>query len=303
LGNDEQREIIMHDQWTGPELDSLIGRTALTRREVIVTSLAAGFAAAVGPVSADTVITTGTEGLTAGEVKIPVAGGEIPAYRAMPAKGGRFPVVLVVQEIFGVHEHIKDVCRRFAREGYLAVAPELYARQGDPTKYTDWKQLYGEIVLKVPDAQVMSDLDAAVAWAGKSGSGDGSRVGVTGFCWGGRIVWLYAAHSATLKAGVAWYGRLVGEPTELQPKYPIDVVADLKAPVLGLYGGRDQGIPLADVDRMRAALAAAKKPSEIVLFPDADHGFNADYRPSYKADDAKEGWRRCLAWFRSHGVG
>jgi carboxymethylenebutenolidase len=293
----------MHDQWTGPELDSLIGRTAFTRREVIVTSLAVGFAAAVGPVSADTVITTGTEGLTAGEVKIPVAGGEMPAYRAMPAKGAHFPVVLVVQEIFGVHEHIKDVCRRFANEGYLAIAPELYARQGDPSKYTDWKQLYGEIVLKVPDAQVMSDLDAAVAWAGKSGSGDVSRVGVTGFCWGGRIVWLYSAHSTTLKAGVAWYGRLVGESTELQPKYPIDVVADLKAPVLGLYGGKDQGIPLTDVEKMRTALAAVKNPSEIVVFPDAEHGFNADYRPSYRAEDAKEGWRRCLAWFRKHGVG
>ena len=293
----------MHDQWTGSELDSLVGRTALTRREVIVTSLAAGFAAAVSPVRADTVITTGTEGLTAGEVKIPVAGGEIPAYRAMPAKGGRFPVVLVVQEIFGVHEHIRDVCRRFAKEGYLAVAPELYARQGDPSKYTDWKQLYSEIVLKVPDAQVMSDLDAAVAWAGKSGSGDVSRVGVTGFCWGGRVVWLYAAHSATLKAGVAWYGRLTGEMTPLQPKYPLDVAAELKAPVLGLYGGRDQGIPLADVEKMRAALAAAKSPSEIVVFPDAGHGFNADYRPSYRAEDAKEGWRRCLAWFRKHGAG
>jgi carboxymethylenebutenolidase len=293
----------MHDQWTGPDLDSLIGRTVRTRREVIVTSLAVGFAAAVSPVSADTVITTGTEGLTAGEVKIPVAGGEIPAYRAMPAKGGHFPVVLVVQEIFGVHEHIKDVCRRFAKEGYLAIAPELYARQGDPSKYTDWKQLYGEIVLKVPDAQVMSDLDAAVAWAGKSGSGDVSRVGVTGFCWGGRIVWLYAAHSATLKAGVAWYGRLVGASSELQPKYPIDVVTSLKAPVLGLYGGKDQGIPLADVEKMRTALAAEKNPSEIVVFPDAEHGFNADYRPSYRAEDAKEGWRRCLAWFRKYGVG
>jgi carboxymethylenebutenolidase len=293
----------MHDRWTGPELDSLIGRTVRTRREVIVTSLAVGFAAAVSPVSADSVITTGAEGLTAGEVKIPVAGGEMPAYRAMPSKGGHFPVVLVVQEIFGVHEHIKDVCRRFAKEGYLAIAPELYARQGDPSKYADWKQLYGEIVLKVPDAQVMSDLDAAVAWAGKSGSGDVSRVGVTGFCWGGRIVWLYAAHSAMLKAGVAWYGRLVGESTELQPKYPIDVVADLKAPVLGLYGGKDQGIPLADVEKMRAAIAAAKNPSEIVVFPDAEHGFNADYRPSYRAEDAKEGWRRCLAWFRKYGVG
>ena len=293
----------MHDKWTGPELDSLLGKSALTRRDVLMTSLAIGFAAAAGPVAADTVITTGSEGLTAGEVKIPTADVEIPAYRAMPAKGGPFPVVLVVQEIFGVHEHIKDVCRRFAKEGYLAVAPELYARQGDPTKFTDYKQLFAEIVGKVPDAQVMSDLDAAVAWAGKSGSGDVKRVGVTGFCWGGRITWLYCAHSPQVKAGVAWYGRLVGEISQLQPKYPIDVVADLKAPVLGLYGGQDQGIPLADVEKMRAALAAAKNPSEIVVFPDAPHGFNADYRPSYRAEDAREGWRQALAWFRRHGAG
>ena len=293
----------MHDKWTGPELDSLLGKSALTRRDVLMTSLAIGFAAAAGPVAADTVITTGSEGLTAGEVKIPAGDVEIPAYRAMPAKGGPFPVVLVVQEIFGVHEHIKDVCRRFAKEGYLAVAPELYARQGDPTKFTDYKQLFAEIVGKVPDAQVMSDLDAAVAWAGKSGSGDVKRVGVTGFCWGGRITWLYCAHSSQVKAGVAWYGRLVGETSPLQPKYPIDVVAELKAPVLGLYGGKDQGIPLADVEKMRAALAAAKNPSEIVVFPEAGHGFNADYRPSYRAEDAREGWRQALAWFRRHGAG
>jgi carboxymethylenebutenolidase len=293
----------MHDKWTGPELDSLLGKSALTRRDVLMTSLAIGFAAAAGPVAADTVITTVSEGLTAGEVKIPAADVEIPAYRAMPAKGGPFPVVLVVQEIFGVHEHIKDVCRRFAKEGYLAVAPELYARQGDPTKFTDYKQLFAEIVGKVPDAQVMSDLDAAVAWAGKSGSGDVKRVGVTGFCWGGRITWLYCAHSPQVKAGVAWYGRLVGETTPLQPKYPIDVVADLKAPVLGLYGGQDQGIPLTDVEKMRAALAAAKNPSEIVVFPEAGHGFNADYRPSYRAEDAREGWRQALAGFRRHGAG
>ena len=293
----------MHDKWTGPELDSLLGKSALTRRDVLMTSLAIGFAAAAGPVAAETVITTGSEGLTAGEVKIPTADVEIPAYRAMPAKGGPFPVVLVVQEIFGVHEHIKDMCRRFAKEGYLAVAPELYARQGDPTKFTDYKQLFAEIVGKVPDAQVMSDLDAAVAWAGKSGSGDVKRVGVTGFCWGGRITWLYCAHSPQVKAGVAWYGRLVGETSQLQPKYPIDVVANLKAPVLGLYGGKDQGIPLADVEKMRAALAAAKNPSEIVVFPEAGHGFNADYRPSYRAEDAREGWRQALAWFRKHGAG
>jgi carboxymethylenebutenolidase len=293
----------MHDRWTGPELDSLIGRAALTRREMLVTSLAVGFAAAALPVRADTVITTSSEGLTAGEVKMPVPDGEIPAYRAVPATGGPFPVVLVVQEIFGVHEHIKDVCRRFAREGYCAVAPELYARHGDVSKLTDYREIFAQVVSKVPDAQVMSDLDAAVAWAAKSSKGDDARVGVTGFCWGGRITWLYAAHNPKLKAGVAWYGRLVGEATELQPQYPIDVAAKLHAPVLGLYGEKDQGIPLEDVEKMRAALAAAKQPSEIVVFDGAPHGFHADYRPSFRAQDAKEAWGQCLAWFRKHGVG
>jgi carboxymethylenebutenolidase len=293
----------MHDRWSGPELDSLLGKQSLTRREVMMTTLAAGFAAAVLPVSADTLVTTSAEGLVAGEVKIPVADGEIPAYRAMPATGGPFPIVLVVQEIFGVHEHIKDVCRRFAKEGFCAVAPELYARQGDVSKYTDYKQIFAEVVSKVPDAQVMADLDAAAAWAAKSSGGDAARVGVTGFCWGGRITWLYAAHSPSLKAGVAWYGRLVGEPTPLQPKYPIDVAAQIRAPVLGLYGGQDQGIPLADVEKMRAALAAAKSPSEIFVYPEAPHGFHADYRPSFREADAKDAWRRCLEWFRKNGVG
>jgi carboxymethylenebutenolidase len=293
----------MHDQWTSADLASLLGSTpTLTRREILVTSLAAGFALAVQPVSADT-ITTGTDGLTAGEVRIPVKGGEIPGYRAMPATGENFPVVLVVQEIFGVHEHIRDVCRRFAKQGYLAVAPELYARQGDVSKISDWKQIMSEVVAKVPDEQVMADLDAAVAWAGKSSKGDARRVAVTGFCWGGRIVWLYAAHSADLKAGVAWYGRLAGERTPLQPKYPIDLADQLKAPVLGLYGGQDQGIPLADVEQMRAALVKSKKPSKMVVFPDAPHGFLADYRPSYKPKEAADAWAQCLAWFRQHGVG
>jgi carboxymethylenebutenolidase len=292
----------MHDRWSGPELDSLIGRTALSRREMMVTTLAVGFAAATRPVRADTVITTDAEGLTAGEVRIAVADGEIPAYRAMPATGGPHPVVLVVQEIFGVHEHIKDVCRRFAKTGYCAVAPELYARQGDVSGMTDYREIFTQVVNKVPDAQVMSDLDAAVAWAAKSGAGDADRLAVTGFCWGGRVTWLYAAHNPRLKAGVAWYGRLAGQGTELQPKYPIDLAADLKAPVLGLYGGQDQGIPLEDVERMRAALAAARQPSEIVVYPEAPHGFHADYRPSYRPSDARDAWDRCLAWFRRHGV-
>jgi carboxymethylenebutenolidase len=276
----------------------------LSRREFVVTSLAAGFAMAVRPVSADT-ITTDDKGLEAGEVKIPVKyedkEGEMHAYRAMPAKGGPFPVVLVVEEIFGVHEHIKDLCRRFAKAGYLAIAPELFARQGDVSKLKEIKDII-PIVMMAPDEQVMSDLDATVAWAKKSGKGDTSKLGITGFCWGGRIVWLYSAHSKDLKAGVAWYGRLVGDTDKLHPKHPIDVVDSLKAPVLGLYGGKDQGIPVASVDKMREALKAAKKPSEIVVYPQANHGFNADYRPSYDKEAAEDGWKRLLEWFKKYGA-
>jgi len=279
---------------------SLLPKTEFTRREFVMTTLAAGFALAVQPVSAQT-ITTDTAGLVAGEIKIPVAGGELPGYRAMPDKGGPFPVVLVVQEIFGVHEHIRDICRRFAKLGYLAVAPELYARQGDVSKLAEIKDII-PIVSKVPDAQVMSDLDAATAWAQKSGKGNTAKLGITGFCWGGRIVWLYAAHNPKLKAGVAWYGRLVGQPNELQPKNPIDLVAELKAPVLGLYGGDDQGIPLDTVERMRQALKAANNPSEIVVYPNTPHGFHADYRPSYRPEQAKDGWKRLQDWFKKYGA-
>jgi carboxymethylenebutenolidase len=282
------------------DIDNVLSRVELTRREMVVTSLAAGFALAVEPVSAGA-ITTSTEGLTAGEVKVPVSEGTIPAYRTMPASGGPFPVVLVVQEIFGVHEYIKDVCRRFAKLGYFAIAPELYARQGDVSKLSSIDEIRA-IVAKVPDAQVMSDLDAAVEFAKESGKGDVTRLGITGFCWGGRIVWLYAAYSRQVKAGVAWYGRLVGEPSELLPKHPVNVAADLKAPVLGLYAGKDQGIPLATVEQMREALKAAKVDSEIVVYPEAQHGFHADYRPMYKEDDAKDGWRRLQEWFKKYKV-
>jgi carboxymethylenebutenolidase len=280
--------------------DDPIGPT-LTRR-AFVASLAAGFAAAALPVSAQTVITTDSEGLVAGEVKIPVANGTIPAYRAMPASGQSFPVVLVVQEIFGVHEHIKDVCRRLAKLGHLAVAPELFARQGDVSTMTDVQDIVAKVVSQVPDAQVMADLDAALAWAAKVARSDPKRLGITGFCWGGRIVWLYAAHNPKLKAGVAWYGRLEGQTTPLQPKNPIDVVRQLRAPVLGLYGGADQGIPVESVERMRSALAAAGSRSEIVVYPDAPHGFNADYRPSYRAEAAKDGWKRLQEWVRKFGA-
>lgn len=286
----------MHD-----ELKSLIRKPDFSRREFVMTTLAGGFALAVQPVSAET-ITTDTNGLEAGEIKIETSDGTIPAYRAMPSKGGPFAVVLVVQEIFGVHEHIKDICRRLAKQGYLAVAPELYARQGDVSKITDFGEIFSKVVSKVPDKQVMSDLDATVAWAEKSKKGDIARLGITGFCWGGRIVWLYAAHSAKLKAGVAWYGRLTGDKDELHPKHPVDVAAELKCPVLGLYGGADNGIPQNTVEAMRSALKAANQPSEIVVFPDAPHAFYADYRPSYRKEPAEEGWKRLLKWFDENGV-
>jgi carboxymethylenebutenolidase len=280
---------------------SLLPSEELDRRRFVMTKLAAGFAAAVSPVSAQT-ITTDAAGLEAGEVKIPVKDGEIPAYRAAPARAGWYPVVLVVQEIFGVHEHIKDVCRRFAKLGHLAVAPEMYAREGDVSKMTNIGEIISKVVSRVPDAQVMSDLDAAVDWAGKSGKGDVAKLAVTGFCWGGRITWLYAAHNARVKAGGAWYGRLVGQATPNTPRHPVDVAGDLKAPVLGLYGGKDAGIPLDTVEKMRAALKAAGNNSEIIVYPDADHGFHADYRPSYDKAAATDAWQKLQAWFKKHGA-
>ncbi|MFN7947940.1 MAG: dienelactone hydrolase family protein [Blastocatellia bacterium] len=287
------------------EMLSLLGEKAeVDRRKFIVTSLTAGFALAVQPIQAQSVITTDTNGLIAGEVKIPVKDGEIPAYRAMPDKGKNFPTVLVVQEIFGVHEHIRDICRRFAKLGHLAIAPELYARQGDVSKLP-MNEILSKVVSKVPDEQVMSDLDAAVAWAAKN-KVNTSKLGITGFCWGGRIVWLYAAHNPKLKAGVAWYGRLTPPPPDranpLQPKAPLELVGQLKAPVLGLYGGKDTGIPVADVEKMRAALKAAGSKSEIILYPEAQHGFHADYRPSYNKEAAQDGWKRLQEWFKKYGA-
>ena len=276
-------------------------KTAWTRRDFVASSLATGFALAVQPICAQTVITTDTQGLTAGEVKIPAKDGAIPAYRAMPSTGKSFPVILVVQEIFGVHEHIKDVTRRFAKAGYMAIAPELYYRQGDVSQLTDSKEIFAKVVNNVPDSQVMSDLDSAVAWASKNG-GNAEKLGITGFCWGGRIVWLYAAHNPKVDAGVAWYGRLVGDKTGMTPMQPIDLVEKINAPVLGLYGGADAGIPNDTVERMNAALAKAGKKSTIHLYPDTPHGFNADYRPSYRKEQATDAWKRALDWFKTHGV-
>jgi carboxymethylenebutenolidase len=271
-----------------------------SRRDFVAAAVAAGFALAVQPISAET-ITTDTEGLDAGMTKVPVGTETVPAYYARPKGDGPFPVVLVVQEIFDLHEHIKDVCRRLAKKGYLAVAPKLYVRQGDTSKLKDFKDIF-KVVATVPDAQVMGDLDAAAAWAKKDGKGDTSKLAVTGFCWGGRIVWLYAAHNKDLKAGVAWYGRLVGDVDKLHPKHPVDIAADLKAPVLGLYGAADTGIPVKTVDQMREALKKAKKEAEIVVYPDTPHAFYADYRPSYRKDKAEDAWKKMLAWFEKHGV-
>ena len=267
----------------------------------LTTRLPHGFARAVCPIAAGA-ISTPADGLIAGEIAIPTGDGEIPAYHAMPQKGKTFPVVLVVQEIFGVHEHIKDLCRRLAKSGYLAIAPDLYVRQGDVSGMEDILQIREQVVSKVPDSQVISDLDATAEWAGKSGKGDLARLAITGFCWGGRMVWLYAAHTNRVKAGAAWYGQLVHPITDNRTKTPLDVGASLKFPVLGLYGGQDAGIPLEHVEAMRAALSAARNPSEIIVYPDAHHGFNADYRPSYNEADAKDAWKRMLAWFNKHGV-
>jgi len=273
----------------------------LTRREFVTTLLATGFALATQPVSASTIHTDST-GLTAGTVQIPTADRNIPAYRAMPAKAGVYPVILVVQEIFGVHEHIKDVCRRLAKLGYLAIAPELYVRQGDVASLTEIQDIRDKVVSRVPDAQVMSDLDAAVAWAKASGNGNTAKLGITGFCWGGRIVWLYCAHNPTVKAGVAWYGRLIDTINDLTPKHPVDIAAALKVPVLGLYGGADQGIPLDTVERMRNALKTSNTNSEIIVYPNTPHAFHADYRPSYRKAEAEDGWARMQAWFKKYGV-
>ena len=286
------------------EFDSLT-KTALSgelgRREFIKVALGSGFAAAVLPVQAQNVITTDTAGLIAGEVTLNVGGQNVPVYRAQPAGGKDFPVVLVVSEIFGVHEHIADVARRFAKQGYMALAPELFVRQGDAHNAPSITDLMKNIIAKVPDAQVMGDLDACVAWAAANGGNTG-KLGITGFCWGGRIVWLYAAHNPQVKAGVAWYGRLVGEKTALTPQQPIDIAPTLKTPVLGLYGGKDTGIPQDTIEQMKAALAKAGNRSEFVVYPDAGHAFHADYRPSYVEADAKDGGRRALAWFKAHGV-
>lgn len=281
-------------------LDGLIA-SPLSRRGFVMTSLMSGLTLATTRVEAQ-VIHTDADGIEAGEVAIPAGDGPMPAYRAMPKGDGPFPIILVVEEIFGVHDYIKDICRRLAKDGYCAVAPELYARQGDLSKMTDVNQIISEVISKTPDAQWIGDLDATVAWATNAAKGDAGRLAVMGWCRGGRAVWLYDAHRADLKAAVAWYGPLGGERTAIQPRTAGDVAGEIHAPLLALYGGADTGIPVASAEQARDAAQAAGKSVELVVYPDAPHGFHADYRPSYRKDQAEDGWKRCLAWFKANGV-
>ncbi len=270
----------------------------------LTTHLSPGYAAATVPTTA-AAVATDTDGLEAGEVKIWSAGFEFPAYQARPARSAPAPVVLVVQEIFGVHEHIRDICRRLAKQGYYAIAPELYARQGDVSQLSDIQGIIAKVVSKVPDSQVLADLDATYEYVKASGFGDTAKLGVVGFCWGGRIVWLYSAHEPELKAGAAWYGKLTPGPysnPSLQLKQPVDVAGDLHGAILGLYGGKDDGIPLSTVEQMRDAIASAGKEQtcQILVYPEAGHAFNADYRPSYHEASAKDAWSNMLDWFAMH---
>ena len=273
----------------------------ISRRAFGAASLGAGFAVAAGPVAAS-VISTDTSGIEAGEIKVPTMGGMMPAYRARPKGVAYPPVILVVQEIFGLHEWIRDVCRRFAKEGWYAIAGAHYWREGDPAKYTDISTLVSELVAKVPDSEVMTDLDAEVKFAAGEHANTG-KLSITGFCWGGRIVWMYAAHNPTLTAGVAWYGHVTGTVSPLRPKHPVDIAAQIHAPILGLYGLKDTGITQDSLEQMRAALkAAGNTQSRIDVFQNSGHGFFADYRDSYSEADAKEAWGRALAWLRAHGA-
>ncbi|SFH98301.1 carboxymethylenebutenolidase [Collimonas sp. OK307] len=287
------------------DFDSLVAKTSLSdsvdRRTFLKTTLGTGFAAAVMPVCAQTMIKTDTVGLTAGPLEVQANGLSVPIYRAQPEGKTNLPVVLVISEIFGVHEHIADIARRFAKLGYLAIAPDLFKRQGNPAAFASIAELQAAVISKVPDDQVLGDIDACVAWAKENG-GNVDKLAITGFCWGGRITWLYAAHNPKVKAAAAWYGRLVGDKNELTPKQPVDIAATLKVPVLGLYGGKDDGIPQDTLAQMKAALAKGSSKCEFVVYPNSGHAFNADYRPSYVEADARDGWKRTLAWFKAHGV-
>jgi carboxymethylenebutenolidase len=283
------------------QFDGLLPASRLDRRGFIATAVGAGFALATQPISAQTVIRTDSDGLLAGDIKVPAADRELPGYRAMPAGGSKLPTVLVIHEIFGVHEYLRDVCRRLAKAGYLAIAVDMYIRHGETAKMSNVQEILAGPVASSTDVEHMSDLDACAAWAAKNG-GDPQRLAVTGFCRGGRTTWLYAAHNPQLKAAVAWYGHLEMAPTARQPKHPIDLADQMKAPVLGLYGGKDQGITADQVEDMRAAITKAGGKSQLHVYPDAPHAFHADYRPTYRKDAAEDGWKRMLEWFRQNGV-
>ena len=294
------------------DIDSLLpGKSTeegATRRTALKTALGVGYAATAMPIMAQTAVKTSDAGLRTGTPVVEVENYPVPIYFAAPEGKKNLPVIIVVQEIFGVHEYIADTCRRFAKAGYLAIAPDLFARQGDASKYTDIGKLIAEVVSKVPDDQVMGDLDGVLKWAGANG-GNVKKAGITGFCWGGRITWRYAQHNKSVKAGVAWYGRLVGASSPVTPKHPVDLAANLHAPVLGLYGGQDGGIPLTTVNEMKDALAAAgakgnaaAAASEFVVYPAVGHAFHADYRPSYNKQAAEDGFARALDWFKAKGV-
>jgi carboxymethylenebutenolidase len=276
----------------------------LARRGFIGASVLAGYTLAAGPLRAQTIIRTDTTGLTAGDVTIPTATGGMPGYRAKPASGSGHPIVFVLQEVFGLHEWVRDICRRFAKEGYLAVAPGYYFRQGNLDGLTDFQNQIAPIVMRKPDAELKSDLDATAAWASSSDGGNAGKLAVTGFCRGGRNTIIYAAHNPNLKAAVAWYGGNVVAPVnhEFLTDRAVDVAEKIKCPLLGLYAGDDPGIPQDHVDQLKAALARSGQKTEMVVYPGAKHGFLADYRATYSAETSAQAWPRCLAWFKAHGA-
>ena len=284
--------------FSGSETQQTIG---LNRREFIMTSLAIGFAFASNPIMAQA-INTDDNGLIAGEVSVPVNDGNMPAYRAMPKSGKNLPVILVIQEIFGVHEHIKDVCRRFAKLGYMAIAPELFARQGDVSKMTDIGEILNKVVSKVPDAQVFSDLDATVAYVKTIKKANTIKLATVGFCWGGRTVWLYAAHNPAVKTGVAYYGLLNGMKSDIKANDPVDIGSQIKAPILGLYASQDSFIKPEVIEQMQVELEKSESLSEIIVFPAVNHGFYADYRPTYNKTAADYSWQLTRDWLKKHGV-
>lgn len=285
-------------------LESLLPAVQSSRRGFMAAATTVvGFALAAGPVNAQSVIHTSAEGLDAGDMWVPVGGDKMPAYMASPAKAGKYPVVIVVPEIFGMHEYQKDICRRLAKLGYVGVTFDPYFRLGDLGKMTNTGEVVG-LANKLADTQMLSDLDGLVAFIEKQPKVNAARIGITGMCRGGRSVWMFAAHNKAIKAGVAWYGPLNPVP-DTMPQTPHDVAAGLFAPVLGLYGGADSGIPVSEVARLQEVLKAGNKnakASRFILYPGVGHAFHADYRSSYRKQAAEDGWQQMLAWFKAHGV-